>query len=112
MEKRAIILAAGRGSRMEGLTEATHKCLLEVDGKKLIERQIECFLSQDITKIGIVTGYRKEQLAGYGSHQFHNSHWSGTQMVHSLEQASEWLKILIVLSVTQIFFMIAMLSSN
>tara|TARA_X000000950_G_scaffold288893_1_gene408143 strand:+ start:6474 stop:7196 length:723 start_codon:yes stop_codon:yes gene_type:complete len=92
MEKRAIILAAGRGTRMEGLTEAIHKCLLEVDGKKLIERQIECFLSQDITKIGIVTGYRKEQLAGYGSHQFYNSHWSSTQMVHSLEQASEWLE--------------------
>ena len=77
---------------MEGLTESIHKCLLEVDGKKLIERQIECFLSQDIAKIGIVTGYRKEQLAGYGSHQFYNSHWSGTQMVHSLEQASEWLE--------------------
>ncbi len=92
MERRAIILAAGRGTRMEGLTGSIHKCLLEVDGKKLIERQIECLFSQGIEKIAVVTGYRREQLSGYGSQQFYNANWSGTQMVHSLEQASEWLE--------------------
>ena len=39
---RAIILAAGRGSRMGDLTDEKPKCLLEVYGKPLIEHQIEC----------------------------------------------------------------------
>ena len=37
---RAIILAAGRGSRM-GATDAKPKCLLSINGKTLLERQID-----------------------------------------------------------------------
>ena len=45
---KAIILAAGRGSRMGNLTDESPKCLLEIYGKPLIMHQIEA-----ITKAGI-----------------------------------------------------------
>ena len=38
---RAIILAAGRGRRMKGLTDDRPKCLIDVQGKPLLEWQIE-----------------------------------------------------------------------
>ena len=89
---KGVILAAGRGSRMGRLTADKPKSLFEVDRKPLIETQIEAIRQNDIAEIGIVTGYKSELLSGYGSVQFFNDSWSETQMVSSLECASEWLE--------------------
>jgi len=88
---KAIILAAGRGSRMGSLTEDIPKCLAKLKEKPLIEWQIDALKKAGIEEIGIVTGYKRELLAGYGLKEFHNSRWASTQMVSSLECASEWL---------------------
>ena len=68
------------------------KSLFKVDRKPLIETQIEALRLNDITEVGIVTGYKSELLSGYGSIQFFNNSWNKTQMVSSLECASEWLE--------------------
>jgi choline kinase len=88
---KAIILAAGRGSRMGNLTEDIPKCLVKLKGKPLIEWQIDALKKAGIEEIGIVTGYKRELLCGYGLKEFHNSRWASTQMVSSLECTSEWL---------------------
>ena len=88
---KAIILAAGRGSRMGSLTEDIPKCLVKLKGKPLIEWQIEALKKAGIEEIGIVTGYKRELLSRYGLKEFHNTRWASTQMVSSLEYASEWL---------------------
>ncbi len=88
---KGIILAAGRGSRMGELTSQIPKSLFELNGKPLIETQIEAMTKNDITDVGVVTGYKYELLGGYGSVQFFNDCWHETQMVSSLECASEWL---------------------
>lgn len=88
---KAVILAAGRGSRMKGLTEAQPKCLLQIDGKALLELQIESLLTAGIAQIGIVVGYKKELLSGRGLTEFHNARWQETNMVSSLECADSWL---------------------
>jgi L-glutamine-phosphate cytidylyltransferase len=54
---KAIILAAGRSSRLYPITLDKPKCLLQVGGKKLIEHQIEILNKCGITDIVIVTGY-------------------------------------------------------
>ncbi len=56
----AIILAAGRGSRLGTLTEEMPKAFLEVHGYKLIEYNIAMLHSFHIQDITIVTGYRSE----------------------------------------------------
>ena len=89
---RAIILAAGRGSRMKSLTEQKPKCLVEVHGKSLLDWQLDALRMANIEDISIVTGYRREMLIRSGLKEFHNSRWAETNMVSSLECAKEWLQ--------------------
>ena len=89
---RAIILAAGRGSRMKKVTNNIPKCLLEVKGKKLLELQIQALKKSGIRKIGIITGYLSDQLSNYSEKTFHNDQWNQTNMVFSLMCAQKWLK--------------------
>ncbi|MBI3616061.1 MAG: phosphocholine cytidylyltransferase family protein [Candidatus Omnitrophica bacterium] len=59
---KAIILAAGRGSRLYPLTLSRPKCLLEVGGKRIIDWQIESLRSVGVEEIVMVVGYQKELL--------------------------------------------------
>lgn len=88
---KAVILAAGRGSRMGDLTDARPKCLVEFKGRRLIDWQLSALRKAGIADIAVVTGYRREALAGLGLFEFHNSRWAETQMVASLACASPWL---------------------
>lgn len=88
---KAIILAAGRGSRMRHMTDDRPKCLVELHGRPLLEWQLGALRNAGITDIGIVTGYKRELLEYQGLVDFHNSRWEETNMVTSLACASEWL---------------------
>ena len=102
---KAIILAAGRGSRMKNMTDDRPKCLVELNGKTLLERQLEALRAAGITDIGIVTGYKHEMLQNYGLVEFHNPRWAETQMVSSLACASDWLeKEPCIVSYSDIFY--------
>ena len=89
---KAIILAAGRGSRMKSLTKWNPKCLIKYKGKALLDWQIQAVRQAGIEEIGIVTGYMGELLEGYGLTRFHNERWAETNMVSSLSCANEWLE--------------------
>ncbi len=102
---RAIILAAGRGSRMKDLTDERPKCMVELRGKTLLQWQISALQGAGITEIGIVRGYRKQMLEGFGLTPFDNPRWAETNMVSSLACAQEWLKnIPCVVSYSDIFY--------
>ena len=88
---RAIILAAGRGSRMQSLTDERPKCLVELRGKTLLEWQLAALREAGINEIAIVTGYRRELLGGRGLVEFYNPRWAETNMVSSLACAEAWL---------------------
>ena len=64
MEKisRAIILAAGYGSRLEPVSKNVPKPLIRVNGIVMIESIIESLLDAGIKDIIIVVGYLKEQF--------------------------------------------------
>ncbi|PYK48280.1 MAG: nucleotidyl transferase, partial [Verrucomicrobia bacterium] len=59
---RALILAAGRGSRMGDLGDDRPKCLIELQGRPLIERQITALRRSGVEEIGVVRGYRAEMI--------------------------------------------------
>ncbi len=57
----AVILAAGKGTRMDALTKDTPKSMLKVAGKTLLEYKLEA-LPKDIESIIIVVGYFKDVI--------------------------------------------------
>jgi choline kinase len=89
---RALILAAGRGSRMGALGEDRPKCLVELDGRPLLDRQIAALRRGGAQEIGIVRGYRAEMLNFPGLRYFDNARWAQTNMVMSLATAAAWLR--------------------
>lgn len=89
---KAIILAAGRGSRMKTMTDAKPKCLVELHGVPLLDLQLRSLRAAGIKEIAIVTGYRAEMLQGRADAEFHNPHWVDTNMVSSLASGSKWLE--------------------
>ena len=88
---RAIILAAGRGSRMKALTDEIPKCLIKLRGKSLLDWQLDALRTAGIDEIAIVTGYRRDLLAEHELMEFYNTRWAETNMVSSLSCAAEWL---------------------
>jgi L-glutamine-phosphate cytidylyltransferase len=89
---KAIILAAGRGSRMKNLTDERPKCLADLRGRPLLQWQLEALRGAGVDEIGIVTGYRHEMLSDRELVKFYNPRWAETNMVSSLACAGAWLE--------------------
>ncbi|WP_135535169.1 MULTISPECIES: UTP--glucose-1-phosphate uridylyltransferase AglF [Halostella] len=58
----AVILAAGKGTRLRPLTEDKPKVLVEVDGKPLIEDVFDNLVDIGIDEFVVVVGYKKEKI--------------------------------------------------
>jgi len=59
---KAVILAAGIGSRLSPLTDKTPKCLLSVGGSVIVERMIRNCLSCGISQFVLVLGHREDEI--------------------------------------------------
>jgi choline kinase len=59
---RAIILAAGKGKRLDAIRGDDPKCLLDIGGVSLIERQIQALKAAGIDDITVVVGFGKEHV--------------------------------------------------
>lgn len=88
---KAIILAAGRGSRMGERTRDLPKCLATLDGRTLLDWQVSALRAGGIQDVTVVRGYRAETLRGDFS-TLDNSRWSETNMVRTLECAGDLLR--------------------
>ena len=64
MKASAIILAAGRGSRMKELTEEKPKCLVELAGKPLLHWQLSALRAAQHERILVVRGYASSCIHG------------------------------------------------
>jgi dTDP-glucose pyrophosphorylase len=62
---KAVILAAGKGTRMRDLTNALPKPMLQVQGKPILEHIVEGIRSAGVHELFIVTGYRAETVEGH-----------------------------------------------
>jgi L-glutamine-phosphate cytidylyltransferase len=102
---RALILAAGRGSRMGQFGEDRPKCLVELNGRPLIERQMTALRRGGVDEIGVVRGYRAEMIDFSGLSYFANNRWAETNMVMSLAAAAPWLRSgPVIVSYADIFY--------
>ena len=61
----AIMLAAGKGSRLGKYTKNNTKCMLNVHGKTLLERAIDALLEANIKDFILVLGYKGDNVKRY-----------------------------------------------
>ncbi len=98
---KVIILAAGYGRRMRPLTYHTHKTLLKIGQKTVIQRIIDSLLQCQINDICIVTGYQETELKLYLEKTYPdlkftyvlNSRYKETNNIYSLGLAFEKIEI-------------------
>jgi dTDP-glucose pyrophosphorylase len=62
---KAVILAAGRGTRMRGLTQEMPKPMLKVQDKPILEHILEGLLAAGVREFCIITGFRADVIEGY-----------------------------------------------
>jgi NDP-sugar pyrophosphorylase family protein len=65
----AVILAAGRGKRMKGLTRAQAKPMLKIKGKPILEYKINA-LPKKIKEVIFIVGYRSEHIMNHFKRYF------------------------------------------
>lgn len=100
----AIILAAGRGSRLKGFTEDKPKCLNAVAGKPLLQWQMQSLQAAGLSEIGAVTGYMNESIEKFPLTTKKNHDWSTTNMVFSLSCALDILSPGTIVSYSDILY--------
>ena len=59
----AVILAAGLAKRLRPLTNSTPKCLLDINGKNLLQMTVDNILKCGINDFIFVTGYRENMIS-------------------------------------------------
>ncbi len=62
---KAIILAAGQAMRLRPITEKLPKTLIDIDGKTILDHQIEALTKAGVDSIVFVVGFEKEQIMAH-----------------------------------------------
>lgn len=99
-----IILAAGEGTRLRPYTLDCPKCMVQIDGKSLIDRQLSVLDHDGIKDIVVIGGYKIEMLEGKGDRLKENPRYFETNMVHTLFCAEDELKGDVVVSYGDIVY--------
>lgn len=90
---KALILAGGRGNRLEPLTGQTNKCMVPLRGKPLIEYSLENALAAGVDEIVVVVGYLAEQIINVYGNRFRDVpvqyviQWEQKGLVHAIDCA-------------------------
>ena len=84
---RAIIMAAGVGSRLSAFSRERPKCLLEIGSRTLLSRMLDLFESRGIGDVTVVTGHRADlverEISGR-ARCVHNPDYLSTNSIASL----------------------------
>jgi len=67
-----LILAAGTGSRLGKYTKENTKCMLEINGKTLIEHVLDMINNVGLTELTLVVGYKKDNLIKHLGNRYKN----------------------------------------
>ncbi|MBI2948931.1 MAG: phosphocholine cytidylyltransferase family protein [Verrucomicrobia bacterium] len=88
---RAIIIGAGRGRRLMPTTADSPKCFAEVQGKRLLDWNLQAMTACGLTDICFIGGYQIDKVRGdYPQFTFrHNAAWETNNILASLMYAED-----------------------
>jgi choline kinase len=101
---KAIILAAGQGARLRPLTDDRPKCMVEYQGRPLIEHVTIALRESGISDIVAVRGYKPEALRCPGVRFYDNPRYLETNMVATLFCAERELTDDVIISYSDIVY--------
>ena len=96
----AIILAAGMGKRLGEHTKDNTKCMVKVNGVRLIDRMLTQLSTRGLTRVVIVVGYKKDELIKHIGNRYddrikieyvHNDIYDRTNNIYSLALAKHYM---------------------
>lgn len=96
----AIILAAGMGKRLGEYTKGNTKCMVQVNGQRLIDRALSQLSKLNLKRVVMVVGYERENLMEYVGTEYNgmkieyveNPVYDKTNNIYSLALAKEKLQ--------------------
>ena len=95
---KAVILAAGLGTRLRPITDNVPKCMVPVNGIRIIDKQIDNLLQNGITELFVVDGYKADILSAHLKeiypqvHIVSNPRYAETNNMYSLFLTSSFVK--------------------
>ena len=101
---KALIIAAGLGSRLKKHTENLPKCMLDFGGKTLLQRQLDSYKKNNISDISLIRGYKKEKINYKGIKYFENSDYKNNNILNSIFYAEKIINGNIIISYSDILF--------
>lgn len=101
---KAIVIAAGLGSRLKGYTEELPKCMLKFGEKTLLERQVDNYRECGIKNISVIRGYKKEKINYPDLRYYENPDFENNNILNSLFYAEEELCGNVVVAYSDIMF--------
>jgi dTDP-glucose pyrophosphorylase len=94
---KALILAGGRGSRLDELSVEHNKCMIEINGRPAIEFSLDCAVGCGMSDIVVVVGYRAEEIINQYGNSYRGSRiryviqWEQRGLVHAIASAEDAL---------------------
>lgn len=88
---KAIILAAGAGTRLSPLTDGCPKCLVKVGGQRLIDYQLDALRRAGVDEVVLVVGFEADQIrahCGPAARYIENPDYLTTNSIYSLYLAA------------------------
>ena len=101
---KALIIAAGLGSRLKKHTAQLPKCMLDFGGKTLLQRQLISYKENGINDISLVRGYKKNKINYKGIKYFTNNDYKNNNILNSLFYAEKIVNGNIIISYSDILF--------
>ena len=101
---KALIIAAGLGSRLKKHTEDLPKCMLDFGGKTLLQRQLDAYKKCGIEDISLIRGYKKEKINYKGIKYFENTDYKNNNILNSIFYAEKIISGNIIISYSDILF--------
>lgn len=85
---KAVLLAAGLGTRLRPITNKVPKCMVPVNGMPIIEKQILNLVENGIKDIYVVAGYKCEVLKAFSAKNRHKAQRKAKFYINKCRSAS------------------------